>query len=362
MDLNEDATLDLDSAPDYLVLPGDPDATPKEGEGVRVVIGQAAEKGDAVDLLRAVEEHKVELETEEDEISKVHDLDEVVETVLGLETIDQTTAQSVASHLPELEEHVGPLASYTDYATRTNLEQTKRYVKSELSARQAALEERLQKSVKRGTDIVSISEQVLTKLFDRAVKVVEETQCQAIGDMEEVTRSKAFYFASEGGMYDIRKRSFTCFENTLPAPFNDPKFLSSIKMISGIINDASFKPLLRASRRAFDHQEYDEDFAKSYDSKDSYDCNSYDEVLSWLAKGEILQGLSNYGKNLHLLTLRVKEAGQDTSLIDRYREICKLTEILTVVIKNLTSAESAMIYGQIILSTFREHMEKYANG
>lgn len=208
MSLNDEAVEDLDT--DVVKKPGEePGENPKENV-VQVIVppnatGETSEERAAISDL---DENQVLLQTTQDGVKRVHDMKDVVTTVLSEESISRSTARSLALCFEDFAQVVAKPIEFSESPTATNLNVTQAFVKTRYIEEKEKLVDGFTQYLKSTFSAIKcVVGEIENKLLPEALQVLESLRAQALADLASVPLSKAFYvYNSEKTLVDLRMR------------------------------------------------------------------------------------------------------------------------------------------------------------
>lgn len=131
MDLNQNAIDDLE--PSFV----HGEVVPDEDKAL-VIVGQDVDDN-AQDELLELKEMDTLIQTNIDEEKRFHDMESVIEQVIGRESVSQTDYLTLSKHFPKIEEEVGPVKTFTDEPSKTNFQKTVNFAQDEIAAAKTAV-------------------------------------------------------------------------------------------------------------------------------------------------------------------------------------------------------------------------------
>lgn len=208
MSLNDDAVKDLES--EIVKTPGsEPGENPKEGViSVEVSDEATDETPEAREALNHLEENEVLLQTTHEGVKRVHQMEEVVETVLAEESISRSRAKAIALVFEEFSQAVAKPIEFTEVPTATNLKETRAFVTTKLASEKEKLALNFTDYLKSTqSSIKCIVGEVKERLLPETLAILDTLRQEALEDLSKAATSKAFYlYRSNNEMVDLRKR------------------------------------------------------------------------------------------------------------------------------------------------------------
>lgn len=305
MSLNDAALDDLDQEADYLT----------QGEGEAASIGVArVVTDDELDVkvpkevdeaVSALSDYDVQIQTTKDDVTKIHELSDVANTVLAQETISQADAEEVNRVYGGLYEEVASAKEYTQAPSSINLQQTKDFVKEKLEdVKQTAIQRHQEYMSKTFTHASCLLKCLKEDLLPELYEDMEVARRHALSDLAEASVSKKFVIYStprmnkEGevsqpprlvdlktlAMYDSVRRE----EYELPASLQSLPSDDDVHKLRDVFHGAVFRKLMKESDL---YRDVLESLHRSYhefgDGRGDVYCLTYIDLLGILSSGKI---------------------------------------------------------------------------
>lgn len=170
-----------------------PDASNEDSPNAVVIVENKAPLNDPSELVAQLDQYDVTLQTTEDGLTKLHDLEDIEKLVLSTETISQSLAQDVANALPSLEEEVAPVALYTNAPTKTNLAATQNFVKRETAALASSTAQQVAEFIAQDLGKFKVlNDEFINNTLPALTAVLDKVRGEALTDLQTVPTSKAY--------------------------------------------------------------------------------------------------------------------------------------------------------------------------
>lgn len=244
-DLNSESLIDLEDG--RVIAPaGSPEAL---AENALVVIGQTADDKEAQKAAEELEGYSVTLQTTVDGLTRQHEMEDVVNTLMASETISRTDAVQLVKCFEGLTDVVGQPETFTAVPSRTNLEPTKRYVRKAVYDEETALNEQLQQFIDVALEPV---QQQLLMLEERhlptCLEGLEMLHHQAEDLFEELEEGKLFLlYNANKELIDTRLMAFVSLFNQMFTVENSEYFAEVVRGLVRALSDPSVKLLLKSA-------------------------------------------------------------------------------------------------------------------
>lgn len=287
MSLNADALDELDKETTFVKEPEIDDHI-KDKAIIKV---EQPEDGDvAVKSMIVLQDYDTSLQTTENGISRLHSLDEITETVLSSETINQSTAEELSRVFESFSETVAPSNEFTQVPTRTHLKATQNFVQSEIQKeQQEVLNSFIQFINTEANEAQALLNCITDERYPQVAEQLEELNHQAILDLKEASQSRNFLlYNRKNELVDFRLRTihdgigYEDFEN-IPEAF---PVETLIRGLFRSFNDLEFRDL-HATAYAFNRLNQEELMKDYQKDRDVYVDFNYLSLLSYFAENRI---------------------------------------------------------------------------
>jgi hypothetical protein len=204
--LNDEALGELQEDASYLTEPQDK-STPTDG--ALVIVTQDADEKYADAAVAALDNFDVTLQTTEEGVTRVHKLDEISNTILAAETIDQSDAEQIAQNLEGFEGNVGQTSEFTQVPTKTLLKPTQQYVQRVAVEEKDDLVGTFLTNVAQHTDSIQKLMEAVGTIHTGLVDDLDRLRVAAIVDQAKAGTSRAFLTYKDGRLTDLRSLNIT---------------------------------------------------------------------------------------------------------------------------------------------------------
>lgn len=286
MSLNADALDELDQETTFVKEPEIDDHI-KDRAIVKV---EQPDDDAAIKSMIVLQDYDTTLQTTENGVSRLHSLDEITETVLASETINQSTAEELSRVFESFSETVAPSNEFTQVPTRTHLKATQNFVQSEIQKeQQEVLNSFVQFINTEAKEAQALLNCISDERYPQVAEQLEELNHQAILDLKEASQSRNFLlYNRKNELVDFRLRTihggigYEDFENI-------PEAFPAETLIRGLFrsfNDLEFRDL-HATAYAFNRLNQEELMKDYQKDRDVYVDFNYLSLLSYFAENRI---------------------------------------------------------------------------
>jgi hypothetical protein len=298
MSLNDEAVEDLDV--DVVKEPGEEPGENPAQSTIEVIVspnstGETSEERAAISDL---DENHVLLQTVEKGVTRVHDMEDVVTTVLSEESISRTTARTLAACFEDFTEAVAKPIEFTERPTATNLKVTQAFIKTRYTEEKEKLVDSFSKYLHSTLgSIKCVVGEIENKLLPEALVTLEALRVQALADLASVPLSKAFYiYNKEKALTDLRARPINYVIEKEEFPDSDLSLFPSNALTRALQTEVS-NPIIRNLLRLNELQLNDpRRLVRMFRTEGEYSVLTYQKLLSVYAGGSFLTVFTTVGE------------------------------------------------------------------
>ena len=246
MSLNDDALADLSKEDGFVTTPEE--AVAEEKPPLLVNVVDKDNNKNTEEAAELLSNYDVTLKTAEDGLTRLHSMDEVVDTVMASESISRSDAFRLVKVFESFAETVGSPSEFTETPSQTNYKATQRFVVSEVSKEREAALATVEKFV--NTELAQaqlllkgLAEMLLPDLF----ATLDRLRTDALCDLNKAALSKAFLcYDKDKTLVDLRQRSFNCwadYDESTTCPKHMPS-TELMRQMQQVIAQDDFRRLL----------------------------------------------------------------------------------------------------------------------
>jgi len=301
--LNEAAIEDLEQEGEYLTTSeGSGEA---EGRALLITDHSVLNGDDLQKAISTLDGYDIDIQTTQDEVTKVRSLESVAKLVLAQESIAQSDAEEIERVVGGLYENVAGRKEFTELPTRAHLLKVKEYVGEKVNEAKGSLIARHRKlTVSTFDSALCLCTALNDSLLPEIISYLEQLRSMALSDLEVASKTKRLLYYAKRGNDSIQKLNLADLRQIIIRPMTfqesyvnaDPE-LPNEKALSGFYqaaSNASLRKLISLSQMVYiDLPTSLKDSAAGRVSDGNVTGFSYLSLLGFLAQGELLTFFDN---------------------------------------------------------------------
>lgn len=300
--LNDEAVDDLHADGEYLTTAeGDMN---NGGKALLVADPSMTDGGDLQEKISVLTGLDIEIQTTENDVDRVRDLETVAKTVLAQESISQSDAEQINRVVGGLFEKVAGPKEFTEVPTRANLIKVKEYVGAKVTEAKLDLLARHRKLTSSTFEAaVCLGEALTERLLPETIALYESLRQKAMADLEIASTTKALIYYKKRSPNSTEPPLLIDLRNAWVNPSNLNKDLenadpdlpqdSDVSAFYQIIQSSSFRRLIKSAEMAYIDLPSVLKHSIAQDTGAPSVYYSYLELLGLFTQGQILSFLEN---------------------------------------------------------------------
>lgn len=300
--LNDEAVDDLHADGEYLTTAeGDMN---NGGKALLVADPSLTDGGDLQEKISVLTGLDIDIQTTENDVDRVRDLETVAKTVLAQESISQSDAEQINRVVGGLFEKVAGPKEFTEVPTRANLIKVKEYVGAKVTEAKLDLLARHRKLTSSTFEAaICLCEALTERLLPETIALYEELRQKSMADLEIASTTKSLMYYKKRSpnnteppiLVDLRNFGINTSAPGESLENGDPDLPQNteIRAFYEILQSSSFRKLVNASTMTYVDLPSVLKYSIAQDSSAPTIYYSYVELLGLFTQGQILAFLEN---------------------------------------------------------------------
>lgn len=363
MSLNDDAIKDLLDQPSE--VSDIQDALPAEDVTVLVSPDSSAVSDKALEALGGLEENQDALKVATEGIKRLCEMEDTLSDVLSSETIDRGQAVTLCAAFEDFATEVANPAEFSQVPTRTNVDQTKSYLRKKIEDERGAVVNSFSQYVNScRLSIETMAAEIEGRLYPDVMERLERLHLQALSDLPVAAKSKnLLVYTKEPKLVDIRLVSIPNYPLYEEVSREGAHLLPSKNLCSAMRSQFG-KDIIRGliKHSTIQHSDSIRLLSCICQNDQSYQSMSYLELLSYYAEnnaGRAFESIhSAYAKSGSDVAALLA-SGLDNSEAFTYEGVSDVIEMLSDYVTYLTFFYRLIIESTTFFTFSEQLMDHY---